>query len=120
MHGGEEELAKYVNNGTSKARIAYYQRVVARGQNMNDPTRFMSVVPLSYLDSSLRIIRAGFVCQGCSYAPGSTSLSQAYTTKVIFEHFEKCSHARKLWRAHRKMTEKSSKGTIRRHSLIHA
>jgi len=112
IHGGEEELAEYVNNGTSNAKIAYDQRVVKRGRGVNDPTRFMSVVPLPCLDSSSRITRAGLACQGCHYRTrGRNTHPQTYTTKGIFEHFNKCSSARRLWKAHRKMTGKSSKGT---------
>jgi hypothetical protein len=112
IHGGEEELAEYVNNGTSNAKIAYDQRVAKRGGAVNDPTRFMSVVPLPYLDSGLRVTRTGLACQGCHYRTrGKNRHFQTYTKKSIFEHFNKCSSARRLWKAHRKMTGKSSKGT---------
>ena len=79
IHGGEEELARYINHDTSKAKIAYYQRVVALdataaadhnpNRTKKDSTRFMAVVPLPYLDLSSGITHIGLACQGCKFAP---------------------------------------------------
>lgn len=123
IHGGEEELARYINHDISKAKIAYYQRVAALdataaadhnpNRTKKDSTRFMAVVPLPYLDLSSGITHIGFACQGCKFAPrmkyprNSSSLiyrgNETYTTEGIFKHFKSCWGARELWKAHRKM-----------------
>ena len=122
---GEEELARYVNHGTSKAKIAYYQRVAVRDATdvpvedgtpvgtKDHPTRFMTVVPLPYFDPSSRITHIGLSCEGCKFRmPRGSSeqqiathvrlRGQTYTTKGIFEHFKRCPYARELWRPHRR------------------
>jgi len=135
IHGGEEGLVRYVNHGTSKAKVAYDRRVAARdataavqgipNRTKNDPTRFMTVVPFPYFDPSSRITHIGLSCQGCKFVIGRPRLQsdqraatfhsrgdQPYTMEGIFEHFKSCSDARRLWRAHRNVyfpTKKSSK-----------
>jgi hypothetical protein len=123
IHGGEEELARYINHGTSKAKIAYDQRVAAldaaaavqnaHNRTKNDPTRFMAVVPLPYLDLSSDITHIGLACQGCEFVLddevsqhlpiSSYRGDETYTTEGILEHFKSCWGARELWKAHRKM-----------------
>jgi len=120
IHGGEEELARYINHGTSKAKIAYDQRVAAlaaaaamHNRTKNDPTRFMAVVPLPYLDLSLGITHIGLACQGCEFVLDdevsqhlpilSYRGDETYTTEGILEHFNSCWGAQELWKAHQKM-----------------
>ena len=123
FHGGEEELARYINHGTSKAKIAYYQRVEAldataavqntHSRTKNDPTRFTAVVPLPYLDLSSGITHIGCACQGCEFVLDdevsqhlpilSYRGDETYTTEGILEHFKSCWGAQELWKAHRKM-----------------
>jgi len=117
IHGGLEDLHNYVHFGTFKVKTTYSRRVAASAETTkNDHTRFMAVVPLPYLDPSLRITHTGLSCRGCQFARKEAALFRTYTTKGILEHFKKCSGARELWNAHRKMNfphGKSYQGTIR-------
>ena len=113
-HGGEEELARYINHGTSKAKIAYDERVAAldaaaavQNETKNGPTRFMAM----HLSSGIANI--GLACQGCEivlddqvsqHLPISSYRGDgSYTTRGILEHFKSCWGARELWKAHRKI-----------------
>jgi hypothetical protein len=127
-HGGKEGLARYIESGTSQAKIAYDRQVAARNSTreafdsqgrinntVDDITRFMTMVPIPYFDPSSRKMHVGLACQGCKFAidrmSGQTLSSsqyhnlvdrrdRTYTEEEILQHFEGCLDARALWSAH--------------------
>jgi len=115
------QAALDIHGGTVASRLIAAQdpTTVAQGRSdrtKNDPTRFMTVVPLPYFDPTSRITHVGLSCQGCRFGfkrlrsqsslPPPTPIDQRdqiYTMEDIFDHFKTCVDARELWRAYRKM-----------------
>ncbi len=113
-HGGEQELAKYMESSHANATLKRQMRNASR-ETANDITRFMVAIPFPYFDPTSHKMHIGLACQGCQTRSvfnltGSREQCQAlearqekmYSEMGFFKHLEHCLEAQDLWCTHRR------------------
>ena len=115
-HGGEEELAQYMESRISQSKLASNQLEATQKTTRDDVTRFMATISFPYFDPASRTVDVGLACQGCKSPRAISSRKwlsskqkhtlvdirdRTYCEKGFFEHLKRCLDAQRLWDTHR-------------------